>query len=360
MHLAAIDRESKIYRDNDQTNFFQALRSCINFAKSQGLKIGPGRGYASSSPILFALGVTDVDPVAEQLVPERMSILPLEIHIDVEYERGQVFVDYCRKISDGLTWGSIQAFKMPLIDIVNNVLDRIDLPWESLSLASEDPKVLSLIASGDIDKIFLLDYSPSAMIMKYENRLPEFTDGQKIKKYLTSQKIHSLRDVLNIIALWHPHSAGKVERIERYKKAKEQTSRYHFLTAEQQAVLEPNFGLIIYHEDLIKLIELATDWDVGRCAILRRAMFLKQETSDLDELRKITNPDFMSLVTTEAPFTFCKSHIHAHCRFTEATAFLKTYHREIYLSEVGRWEKENGLMYDDIGARFKGVSLLQN
>jgi hypothetical protein len=54
----------------------------------------------------------------------------------------------------------------------------------------------------------------------------------------------------------------------------------------------------------------------------------------------------------------CKRY--AHCRFTEATAFLKTRYREEYLAEVARWEKEHELMYDDIGVRFKGVSLLQN
>jgi DNA polymerase III alpha subunit len=355
-----IEREASVYHGREQSEFFEALRSCVDFARSQGLKIGPGRGYASSSLILFALGVTDIDPVIEQLVPERMSLVPPEIHIDVEFGRGQVFVDYCRKISDGLTWGSIHAFKMPLIDIINNVRARVGLTWESLRVSDDDHAVLSLIGRGDIDKIFLLDYSPNALIMKYENFLPDFVDGEKLKNYLTSQKIHSLRDVFNIIALWHPKSSEKIARLERYKQAKEERSHYSFLSAEQKAVLEPNFGVVIYHEDIIRLIELATGWDIGRCASLRRALFLRQETPDLDELRRIAKPEFVSLLCEEAPYAFCKSHTHAHCRFTEATAFLKTRYREEYLAEVARWENEHGLMYDDIGVRFNCVSLLQN
>ncbi len=132
------------------------------------------------------------------------------------------------------------------------------------------------------------------------------------------------------------------------------------MNAEQQEVLEPNFGLIIYHEDIIRLIQLATGWDVGRCASLRREMFLRQETTDLDELRRIAKPEFVSLLCEEAPYAFCKSHTLAHCRFLEATAFLKAHYREEFLNEVARWETEHGLMYDDIGVRFKGVSLLQS
>jgi DNA-binding transcriptional MerR regulator len=220
LYLKMIEREASVYHGKEQSEFFEALRSCLDFARSQGLKIGPGRGYASSSLILFAMGVTDIDPVIEHLVPERMSLVPPEIHIDVEYGRGQMFVDYCRKISDGLTWGSIHAFKMPLIDIINNVRSRVGLTWDSLRVSDDDHAVLSLIARGDIDKIFLLDYSPNALVIKYAKILPDCVDGQKIKKFLTSQKIHSLRDVLNITALLYPSNLEKNTRMERYKQAK--------------------------------------------------------------------------------------------------------------------------------------------
>jgi DNA polymerase-3 subunit alpha len=287
-------------------------------------------------------------------------MLPLEIHIDVEFARGQEFVDYCRKVSDGLSWGNIHAFKMPLIDIISRVVKEVGLTWDCLRIPDDDRRVLELIGQGDIEKVFLLDYSPNALIMKFEEWAPDFVGNEKLKEYLQAQNIHSLRDLQNIMALWHPTSPAKIARIDRYKQAKSKPHKYEFLDAVQQAVLEPNFGLIIYHEDIIKLIELATGWDPVRCAIVRREMFLMTDHVDIQKFKETVDPEMAALILAEAPHTFCKSHIHSHGRFTEATAYLKAYHRDSYLSAVAQWEQEHGLMYDDIGVRLRNVSLLQN
>lgn len=359
-HSRLLEREVSNYDGDDQRKFFDAIRSCVEFARSRDLILGPGRGYASSSMLLFGLGLTAIDPVADQLVPERMVAQPPEIHIDVEYQRGQQFVDFCRKITDGLSWGAIHAFKMPVIDIVSRVLGEIGKTWDEIRIATDDERILKMIQTGDIEKIFLFDKSPTALVMKYENHLPEYVGTAKIKEYLRSQEIHSFRDALNILAIWRPDSPEKIARIERYREAKSKDWCYEFLTAKQREILEPNFGLIIYHEDVIRLIAAGTGWDFGRCAKLRRELFFRTQSDDFESFKRLVSPEVAALLVEESPFTFCKSHLLAHGRFTEITAYLKAYHREIYLSEVERWEASNGLMYDDIGIRIKGVSLLQN
>jgi DNA-binding transcriptional MerR regulator len=71
-HSRLLEREVSNYDGDDQRKFFDAIRSCVEFARSRDLILGPGRGYASSSMLLFGLGLTAIDPVADQLVPERM------------------------------------------------------------------------------------------------------------------------------------------------------------------------------------------------------------------------------------------------------------------------------------------------
>src|SRR5690606_12819015 len=111
-------------------------------ARQHDLAIGPGRGGSSSSIVLYGLDCSQIDPTSAGLIPERWSVVPPELHLDVEYERGQVFVDYCRKMNDQLNWGGIQAFKMPLIDILKRVCQRIgQMPQTS----GDDPAVLSMI-----------------------------------------------------------------------------------------------------------------------------------------------------------------------------------------------------------------------
>jgi DNA polymerase III alpha subunit len=66
------------------------------------------------------------------------------------------------------------------------------------------------------------------------------------------------------------------------------------------------------------------------------------------------------LVVNETPWAFCKAHAMSFAQFTKQTSVLKSLHRNIYLSEIAKWEDRNGFVWDDIGMKIKGVSLLQH
>ncbi|MEZ4744030.1 MAG: MerR family transcriptional regulator [Bdellovibrionota bacterium] len=307
-HLNYLDRERGFYDTAEKSEFIFAVRDCILFAKKHNLTLGPGRGSCPASLILYGMGFTGIDPTRYDLFPERLFYTVPDIHIDVEFEKGQPFVDYCRNRSENLTWGKITAFKMPLLDIINNVNKKLDKPIDFCSIADDDESVLKNIRSGEIEKIFLFDYSPTALVMKYENYFQDFVGIDKIKEYLTSQKIYSFRDMVNIISLWRPNHEENIARLERYKRAKVDCQSYDFLSPDLQIYLEPNFGLIIYHEDLIKIISSYTGWDFGRCSRLRRDIRLGNPNDDLELFKKLVSREVYNLVEEESPWTFCKSH----------------------------------------------------
>lgn len=85
--------------EEKQNEFLEGLKQCLSFAKEQNLHLGPVRGSASSSIILYALGLSPYDPSEHGLIPERLLTSPPNIHIDVEFERGQAFVDYCQSMN---------------------------------------------------------------------------------------------------------------------------------------------------------------------------------------------------------------------------------------------------------------------
>ncbi|MBY0425185.1 MAG: trypsin-like peptidase domain-containing protein, partial [Cytophagales bacterium] len=68
-----------------------------NFAKEKNLLMGPGRGSSPSSIVIYGLGFGKIDPTKHNLIPERLSRIAPDVHIDVEFEKGQEFVDYCRE-----------------------------------------------------------------------------------------------------------------------------------------------------------------------------------------------------------------------------------------------------------------------
>jgi DNA polymerase III alpha subunit len=359
-HLQFLEREKSLYDSEEKREFIDAVRRCIEFAADKGLTLGPGRGSCPASIVLYGLGFSGIDPTKYDLIPERLATVPPDIHIDVEYEHGQIFVDFCRRTSENLRWGQINAFRMPLIDIINRVHSRIGCAIDYAAISDDSPEVLDIFRRGDIEKIFLFDYSPTALIMKFENTLPDFVGTKRIKEYLTSQPIYSFRDIINIIALWRPNCSGNIERIERYRKAKSDPVHYGFLSPVLRTMLEPNFGLIIYQEDLIQIIADYTQWDLERCSRLRRDLFLGIPNDDIDQLRQSAPGPVFDLVMAEVPYAFCKPHAVSFGQFTKKTAVLKSQFPDAYLSEVETWEQQHGLKYDDIGVRLKGVSLLQH
>ncbi len=51
--------------------YFLIVKEIVDWARSQGIAVGPGRNTAPSSMVCYCLGITDIDPKAFHLLPER-------------------------------------------------------------------------------------------------------------------------------------------------------------------------------------------------------------------------------------------------------------------------------------------------
>jgi DNA polymerase-3 subunit alpha len=76
-------------------SYFLIVADLINYARSVGIRVGPGRGSAAGSLVAYALGVTDIDPIPHGLLferflnPERTSMPDIDIDFD-DRRRGEV------------------------------------------------------------------------------------------------------------------------------------------------------------------------------------------------------------------------------------------------------------------------------
>ncbi|MFD1676662.1 DNA polymerase III subunit alpha [Alicyclobacillus fodiniaquatilis] len=98
-HVAArLQTELDIICEMGYADYFLVVADFIRFAHQAGISTGPGRGSAAGSVVAYALRITDVDPVANQLLferflnPARVS-LP-DIDTDFEYERRGEVIAY--------------------------------------------------------------------------------------------------------------------------------------------------------------------------------------------------------------------------------------------------------------------------
>ena len=82
-------------------DYFLIVADFINWAKQQGIAVGPGRGSGAGSIVAYALGITNIDPLAFDLLferflnPERVSMPDFDIDFS-DVRRGEV-IDYVRE-----------------------------------------------------------------------------------------------------------------------------------------------------------------------------------------------------------------------------------------------------------------------
>src|SRR5579859_2258195 len=99
--------------------YFLVVADFIMWAKRNGIRVGPGRGSAAGSIVSYAMGITDLDPIAFGLMferflnPERVSMPDIDIDFD-ERRRGDVIRYITEKYGDDrvaqiITYGTIKA-----------------------------------------------------------------------------------------------------------------------------------------------------------------------------------------------------------------------------------------------------------
>src|SRR5699024_11449731 len=68
---ARVDRELDVIRSKGYCGYYLVVADFINWAKSQGIRVGPGRGSGAGSIAAYALRITDLDPLVHGLIFER-------------------------------------------------------------------------------------------------------------------------------------------------------------------------------------------------------------------------------------------------------------------------------------------------
>ena len=111
--------EQTVILGKGYAGYFLVVADFINWAKSNGIRVGPGRGSGAGSMCAYALRITDLDPVAHGLFferflnPERPSMPDFDIDFD-ERRRGEVIRYVTEKYGNDhvcqiITYGTIKA-----------------------------------------------------------------------------------------------------------------------------------------------------------------------------------------------------------------------------------------------------------
>lgn len=129
-----LEYELSVIHKMGYVDYFLIVWDYINYAKTHGIAVGPGRGSAAGSIVSYCLGITDIDPIKYSLIferflnPERVS-MP-DIDVDFCYERRQEVIDYVVEkygkdcVVQIVTFGTMAARA-----VIKDVGRVLDLPY---------------------------------------------------------------------------------------------------------------------------------------------------------------------------------------------------------------------------------------
>ena len=142
-YIDRLNEELGVISQKKFASYFLVVADMINWAKTNNIMVGPGRGSAAGSLVCYCLGITDVDPIEHDLLffrfinPERNDFP--DIDTDFEDRRRKEVKDYLKKkfknvasISTftyfkdkGVIRDAARVFMVPLQD-VNKALKSVD------------------------------------------------------------------------------------------------------------------------------------------------------------------------------------------------------------------------------------------
>ncbi len=184
-HQLRLQEELAVLTQMGYAGYFLVVWDIIKFARSRGIPVGPGRGSAAGSLIAYALSITDLDPLAYNLLferflnPERVSMPDIDMDFCMD-RRGEVINYVIEKYGEDhvcqiITFGTLGA-KAAIRD-VGRVMD---IPYAEVDrVAKLVPTQLNITLKEALTQ---------------EPRLQELVDGDTRMKELmaTAQALEGL------------------------------------------------------------------------------------------------------------------------------------------------------------------------
>ncbi|QNL49447.1 DNA polymerase III subunit alpha [Olivibacter sp. SDN3] len=173
-----LDFELQTIEKTGYPGYFLIVQDFIAAARDIGVSVGPGRGSAAGSAVAYCLGITNIDPIAYDLLferflnPDRVSMPDIDIDFDDE-GRGRV-MDYvinkygANQVAQIITYGTMAAKSS-----IRDTARVLDLPL------FEADKIAKLVPNLKLNKLFNMD-------------------AQALKSALRTEELEGVRELINL------------------------------------------------------------------------------------------------------------------------------------------------------------------
>lgn len=453
-----LEYELLVINKMDFDTYFLIVQDFVNWAKQQGISVGPGRGSAGGALVAYVLRITDVDPLKYGLLferflnPARISMPDIDMDFAdtrrdevLEYVRQKYGRDHVAQISTFGTMAARQAVKdvgralgisfSEMNEMVKLIPDRpgtklkdaIDTqtdiqklyatnplykklfetalkiegvvrhvsvhacavvisdepltkytalqsppneketvitqlpakPLEALGLLKIDflglrnlsiiQKTLKIVqrtkkVSLDLTTIPLDDKKTFSVFMRGDTTgVFQFESGG-MRRYLKDLQPSRFEDIIAMVALYRP---GPMEWIPDYIAYKHGRKKVNYPHKELQEILENTYGIAIYQEQILQIVQKFAGFSLGEADILRRAIGKKivkemaaqkekfvQRSKEKGHTEQESLFIFERVIEPFAGYGFNKSHAACYALIAYQTAYLKAHYPTEFMAAL--------------------------
>ncbi len=443
-----IDRanfELKVIEEMKFVDYFLVVWDLINYARTQEIPVGPGRGSGAGSIVAYCLHITNIDPMRYNLLferflnPERVSMPDFDI--DFCYNRREEMIEYAYKkygkenVSQIITFGRMLAknvirnvgrvmgmgysevdriAKLIPDELKIKLKDAVVKEPELARMIKEDPQVAKLwhlaerlegtigncgthaagvvicdhpltdhialykAANSDtvatqvemkcVEEVGLLKMDflglrtltvvhnavklvqhSKGIIIDIDNISPDddktyqlLRSGQTFGVFQLESSgmrdlakrigLQSLEEMSALVALYRP---GPMQFIDTYIEGKYNPDSIKYDHPITKPILEETYGIAVYQEQVMQLVQACGGFTLGQADIVRRAMGKKKkDLLDQQKVRFVEGCNAKGIdanlaqaiwdkIEMFAGYGFNKSHSVAYAFVAYQTAFLK-------------------------------------
>lgn len=312
-NLAIVDKICKnislIYEDNleEAINHSKILLEEVNqnpelFMLASKL-IGLPRQFGTHAAgiVLSNTKLTDVLPIQNGLNNRSMCQYSMEYLEDL----GLIKMDLL-----GLRNLTILDNILKLIKYTKN----IDINLQEID--THDKATFELLSRGETNGIFQLE-------------------SEGMRKILKRMNVSSIEDISLVSAMYRP---GAMQNINLYLERRKNNTQPQYLNKEIEQVLAPTYGVIIYQEQIIQLVQIIAKFDGAKSDTFRRAISKKKEDVILSMRKEFVDAaisnhysekdalEIFNYMEQFASYGFNHSHSLAYSYISYWLAYLKTHY----------------------------------
>ncbi|MEM5877250.1 MAG: DNA polymerase III subunit alpha [Candidatus Aenigmatarchaeota archaeon] len=241
-----------------------------------------------------------------------------------------IVTSYDMKGIESLGLLKVDVLGLRTLSVIKDCIEDIkkyynkDIDIYDIAKDPNDPEVFRLFSNGYTTGVFQFE-----------------SDG--MRKYLIEMQPDRIEDIIALNALYRP---GPLQYIDTYIRRKRGIEKYEYYDKRLSSVLEETYGIIVYQEQIMQIVQIIAGYSLAKADLMRRAIGKKvKEIIDKEKNEFINNATNNGVskdiaikiyedIEKFADYGFNKSHAAAYSILAYITAWIKVKYPLIFFKNL--------------------------